>query len=259
MVKHFLRVPFFLTVGLFLLSESVSPANWAPAFQQLPRPVIQLMPPRPWIALTFDDGPHPVMTERLLGVLEKAQVSATFFVVGKMAERYPYLVQEISAAGHEVSNHSYNHFHFAALSPRDALAELSRTRAVIRRLTGKDTAYYRPPGGRFSRGIAKAAAGAGYHMVLWSTLTKDVDGASSTAIAQRILRGAHDGDIILMHSGMPNTLEALPNVIETLKAQGYQFVTVSTLYSRAPKIPVAVSASPYVKLPVQRTVSLSSH
>ena len=251
------RAPVFLIAGLFLLSEAVSPANWAPAFQNLPRPVIQVAPPHPWIALTFDDGPHPKMTERLLAVLEKEQVPATFFVVGKMADRYPYLVQEISAAGHEVSNHSYNHFHFSLLSPHDALAELSHTRAVIRRITGKDSIYYRPPGGHFSPRVAKAAAHAGYHMVLWSTLTKDVEGASTLAITQRILKGAQDGDVILMHSGMPNTLEALPGVIAQLKAEGYQFVTVSTLYGRVPTTPSPLPfVSPVAQGPMPHAASL---
>jgi peptidoglycan-N-acetylglucosamine deacetylase len=259
MANPSLRIPVFSAAGLFLLCQGVSPANWPPAFQNLPRPVIQLAPARPWIALTFDDGPHPKMTERLLAVLEQEKVPATFFVVGKMAERYPYLVQEIAAAGHEVSNHTYNHFRFSLLSPPEALAELAHTREVIRRLTGKDTTYYRPPGGRFSERIAKAAAQAGYHMVLWSTLTKDVEGASTLAITQRILKGAQDGDIVLMHSGVPNTLDALPNVISTLKAEGYQFVTVSTLSSRLPTTPAPVrTSSPLAHVPAPRVVSLSS-
>jgi len=240
----FIRTSFSVLTGVLLFSQAVSPADWRPAFQNLPRPVVQLTPPRPWIALTFDDGPHPKMTERLLAVLEEQHVPATFFVVGKMAERYPYLVQEISAGGHEVSNHTYNHLHFASLSPQDALNELSRTREVIRRLTGKDTTYFRPPGGGYSRAILRATSRAGYHMVLWSTLTKDVDGASRQLITQRILHGAHDGSIVLMHSGMPNTLNALPDVIAALRAQGYQFVTVSTLFNRTAPPTLAPAPAP---------------
>jgi len=185
------------------------------------------------------------MTERLLAVLDQEKVPATFFVVGKMADRYPYLVQEISSAGHEVSNHSYNHLRFSELSPREVLGELSRTRELIRRLTGKDTCYYRPPGGGFSHSVLRAAAHAGYRMVLWSTLTKDVEGASTRVITNRIIGGAQDGAIILMHSGMQTTLEALPPAIEALRERGYQFVTVSTLLNRS-AIKPAPSPAPAV-------------
>jgi peptidoglycan/xylan/chitin deacetylase (PgdA/CDA1 family) len=228
----FLRTSCSIAAGVLFFSQAVSPADWAPAFKNLPRPVVRITPPHPWIALTFDDGPHPQMTERLLALLANEKVSATFFVVGKMADRYPYLVQEISAGGHEVSNHSYNHIRFSTLSPHDVVSELSRTRDVIRRLTGKDSTFFRPPGGHYSKASVRAASRAGFHMVLWSTITKDVEGASTRAISFRILHGAQDGAIILMHSGIQNTLEALPEVIATLRAQGYEFVTVSTLMNR---------------------------
>lgn len=240
-----LRTPLTVAAGICLFSQFVSPANWAPAFKHLPRPTVELAPSHPWIALTFDDGPHPQLTEKLLNLLAAEHVPATFFVVGKMADRYPYLVQEIAAGGHEVSNHSYTHPRFSSLSPQDALNELSHTRSVIRRLTGKDTTYYRPPGGHYSMAVARAAAHAGYHMVLWSTLTKDVEGASPALIERRILRGAQDGGIVLMHSGMRNTMQALPEVIAALRAQGYQFVTVSTLLGRhAGAAPHAMPAEP---------------
>ena len=237
-----LRTPLTVAAGICFFSQFVSPVNWTPAVRHMPRPIVQWAPRHPRIALTFDDGPHPKMTERLLNLLAAEHVPATFFVVGKMADRYPYLVQEIAAGGHEVSNHSYTHPRFAHLSPQDALNELSRTRNVIRRLTGKDTPYYRPPGGRYSPAVARAASHAGYRMVLWSTLTKDVEGASPALIERRVLNGAQDGGIVLMHSGLANTLQALPDVIASLRAQGYEFVTVSTLLT--PNAGVAPHATP---------------
>src|SRR5579871_3970712 len=86
-----------------LLCGAVSHSSWERPSQLLPRPEIDLAPRHPWIALTFDDGPHPVKTEQLLAVLKQAGVPATFFVVGKMAVRYPQIVQEIARQGHEVA------------------------------------------------------------------------------------------------------------------------------------------------------------
>jgi peptidoglycan/xylan/chitin deacetylase (PgdA/CDA1 family) len=219
-----------LVTTLFMMPRAVSPSDWRPTMEALPAPSVDFHPPHPWIALTFDDGPHPKMTEQLLTLLSQEKVPATFFVVGKMAERYPYLVQEIADGGHELCNHGYNHVRLSRLNHHDLLDELDRTRTAIRRITGHDTCYYRPPGGAYSRSMVQMASRAGYHMVLWSTLTKDVSGATVEQVTERIVQGAKDGGVVLMHSGMPNTLKALPAAIQILRNEGYQFVTVSTLY-----------------------------
>ena len=177
----------------------------------LTRPPVELLPPHPWIALTFDDGPHPVMTEKLLAMLKEEGVPGTFFVVGKMAVRYPWLVQEIARQGNEVANHTFSHPNLAHVNDERLLNEPGQTRSLIRKLTGKDTALYRPPGGNYSRRSLRVASKAGYHMILWSVLTKDVNGASVSAMRQHILRSASDGGIVLMHSGIPKRLEMLPD------------------------------------------------
>jgi len=193
------------------------------------KPQIALEPRRPWIALTFDDGPHAGKTEQLLNVLKEAGVPATFFVVGKMAVRYPYLIREISRQGHEVANHTFSHPNLARVDDKTLLNELGQTRRVIQNLTGHDTMLYRPPGGDFSRRSLKVASKAGYHMILWTVLTKDVNGASSAVMRRHILNSVSDGSIVLMHSGMPNTVDMLPGVIAELREEGYHFVTVSQL------------------------------
>ncbi len=215
--------------SVMLLSGAVIPSSWEPPVQTLPRPEINLPPKHPWIALTFDDGPHPVMTEKLLKVLQDEQVPATFFVVGKMVDRYPQVVQEMAQQGHEVANHTYSHPKLSRLGHEAVLNELAQTRTLIRRLTGHDSQLYRPPGGDYTRDILRTTSQAGYRMVLWSVLTKDVHGATCRAIKHRILQGAVDGSIVLMHSGMPNTVDVLPEVIAELRTRGFHFVTVSTL------------------------------
>jgi peptidoglycan/xylan/chitin deacetylase (PgdA/CDA1 family) len=218
----------FLGVAL-LLPGAVSYSSWEPNPSPLMRPEIGILPPHPWIALTFDDGPHPVMTERLLDMLKSEGVTGTFFIVGKMAVRHPDIVREIARQGHEVANHTFSHPNLAHADDKTVLNELSQTRAVIQRLTGQDSILYRPPGGAYSRRSLKVASKAGYHMILWSVLTKDVNGTSIPIMQRHILNNAADGAIVLMHSGIPNTIEMLPNVIDELRQEGYHFVTVSQL------------------------------
>lgn len=214
---------------VLLLCGAVSYSSWEPPVRHWPRPEINLVPKHPWIALTFDDGPHPVMTEKLMAVLKQEGVPATFFVVGKMAVRYPRIVEEMAREGHEVANHTFSHHSIASMDAKSVLNELGQTRQVIRKLTGQDSVLYRPPGGGYSKRNLKAASKAGYHMVLWTILTKDVNGISANLMHQHILHSATDGGIVLMHSGMPNTLEMLPSMIADLRQQGYHFVTVSQL------------------------------
>ena len=221
-----------------------------------PRPEVQLPPSHPWIALTFDDGPHPVMTERLLEVLQKEHVPGTFFVVGKMADRYPQLLREIAADGNELANHTYTHPRLTNLDDQSILGELAQTRLVIRRLTGQDPVLFRPPGGDYSRRTLSVTSRAGYRMVLWSVLTNDVQGATPHMIYHRVMNKAGDGGIILMHSGIKNTVDILPKVIDKLKERGYHFVTVSTLlglpspglYTPAPDPILQTASRPSPKL-----------
>src|SRR3989338_4151177 len=95
--------------SVMLLSGAVMPSGWEPPFRLYPVPQVEPAPQHPWIALTFDDGPHAGKTEELLAALKDAHVPATFFVVGKMADRYPQLVREIARQGHELANHTYSH------------------------------------------------------------------------------------------------------------------------------------------------------
>lgn len=212
-----------------LLSGAVSYSSKEPHYYRLPRPATDELPRRPWVALTFDDGPHPVMTQKLLNMLQAEGVPATFFIVGKMGVRYPYLVQDIARRGHELANHTFSHPSLPKTSSEDVLNELAQTRAVIHQLTGQDTFLYRPPGGDYSKRTVQVASKAGYHMILWSILTKDVNGASIPVMKDRIESHIADGSIILMHSGVPRTIDMLPDVIRSLRAQGYQFVTVSQM------------------------------
>ena len=212
-----------------LLPGAVSHSSFEPLRYLLPKSDVALTPKHPWIALTFDDGPHPVLTEKLMAVLKQEGVPATFFVVGKMAVRYPDIVRDMAREGHEVANHTFTHPNLSHVNAGTLLNELGQTRQVIRRLTGRDTVFFRPPGGDYTQSMLKATQKAGYRMVLWTVLTKDVNGASLVAMRHRIMTQSSDGAIVLMHSGVPKTVEMLPGIIEDLRSEGYHFVTVSQL------------------------------
>jgi peptidoglycan/xylan/chitin deacetylase (PgdA/CDA1 family) len=215
--------------SVLLLSGAVMPSSWEPPFRSYPIPHGEPALSHPWIALTFDDGPHAGKTEKLLAVLRDAHVPATFFVVGKMANRYPQIIREIARDGHELANHTYSHPNLSRLSDEAVIAELEQTRDVVQRLTGQDTYLFRPPGGDFSRRMVRLTTKSGYRMVLWTIMSHDVEGATPPVMTQHILRDAKDGGIILMHSGMKSTIDMLPKVIAQLRGRGYHFVTVSTL------------------------------
>lgn len=184
------------------------------------------------IALTFDDGPHPVHTEKILEILDRYGVKATFFVIGENAESYPELVEAEERSGHEVANHSFAHSYLKNV-PKDELErEIDRTRSIISDITESDSTLLRPPGGLFGKDLIDSVKASGIKIVLWSVDTRDWEHPSSATVVKRVLDTVKSGDIILMHdyiAGKSPTPEALETVIPTLLDRGFKFVTVSEL------------------------------
>lgn len=187
------------------------------------------------VALTFDDGPHPEFTSKLLAVLDKYNVRATFFVVGKMAEKCPDLVRKELAAGHEIGNHTYSHANLAKLSESGAAAELKECEDTLREITGEKAKYCRPPGGRYDREAVIAASQMGLTTVLWTDNSADYLGLGERKLQRRVLSRVTPGGIILMHDGVQQTIDVLPAIIEKLRSKGYRFVTLSELQAEAAK------------------------
>lgn len=184
------------------------------------------------IALTFDDGPHPVHTERILEILDRYGVKATFFVIGENAENYPNLVEAEKRGGHEVANHTFAHSYLRNV-PKDELErEIDRTRSIISDITESDPTLLRPPGGLFGKDLIDSVNASGIKIVLWSVDTRDWEHPSSATVVKRVLDTVKSGDIILMHdyiAGKSPTPESLETVIPTLLERGFKFVTVSEL------------------------------
>ena len=184
------------------------------------------------VALTFDDGPHPEYTPTLLALLKQYDVKATFFVVGKMAERHPELVRAEVAAGHELGNHTYHHVNLTRLSAEEVADELQACDDVLHKITGEHYTLFRPPGGDLRREVLAVAGAMGYRTVLWTANSGDYRNAGETVEKRRVYRRLESGGIILMHDGARDTLKVLPEMIVRLRAEGYRFVTVRELIGR---------------------------
>lgn len=197
---------------------------------QVPAPSAPLQIKR--IAFTFDDGPHPGYTERILALLADYQVPATFFLVGKQVQLHPALVERIFHAGHEIANHSYNHPDLRKLTDKQIAEELDKTHALIEGITAQKMKFFRPPGGQYNDTVVEEASKLGYTMALWTVLPQDHARPEAKLIQERVLRGAANNGIVLLHSGIESTLEALPAIFEKLKEDGYEFVTLSDLQSQ---------------------------
>jgi Predicted xylanase/chitin deacetylase len=189
------------------------------------------------VALTFDDGPDPQRTPAVLASLQKHNVHATFFVVGCRAEKYPELLQQIAAQGHEIANHSYTHSYAAFKSNKTEVfqEELGKTNAIIKSLTGQTPSLFRPPGGYLSDNLVECTKQNQITIAYWSWQQDSKDwknGNSGTSIANHIIQHIQPGQIILLHDGAENglqTAQAVDLLLTRLMDEGYQFVTMSEL------------------------------
>jgi peptidoglycan-N-acetylglucosamine deacetylase len=198
---------------------------------------IQLPSGRKLIALTFDDGPWPVTTGKILAILKKNNIKATFFMVGQPLQNYPQIAQQVAAEGHALGNHTWNHW-YHQLSPATAASEIEKTTALLYKTTGFRTQLFRPPGGILNNGPASYAKGQKYLVALWSADSKDYSRPSVPNLVRNVLKDARPGGMLLLHDGggdRDRTVQALPEIIADLRSQGYQFVTVPELLEIADK------------------------
>ncbi|OTN77513.1 polysaccharide deacetylase family sporulation protein PdaB [Enterococcus sp. 8G7_MSG3316] len=178
------------------------------------------------IAFTFDDGPDPNNTLRLLEMLAKEDVPATFFLIGQNVEMYPNIVKAIAKAGHEIGNHSYNHRDLTTLSQEEMVNEITKTDQAIENITGKRPKYFRPPYGSVNQTVADAV---NRPIIQWSVDSEDWQSKNTSLIIERVTASATEGAIVLLHDIHQTTVDAVPELIKQLKESGYTFVTLDTL------------------------------
>jgi peptidoglycan/xylan/chitin deacetylase (PgdA/CDA1 family) len=184
------------------------------------------------VALTFDDGPKPGITEPLLDLLVKSRVPATFFVIGRHVLEFPDLTRRITADGMEIANHSFTHPNLTHLSLNDVGREVMATQAAVEQVTGITPRYLRPPGGNWNAQVAGVVRSWGLTPCMWTVDAYGAEVIGPQQTADAVLQQVQPGSIILMHNGKLSTLEALPTIIRELKARGYSFATVSALAER---------------------------
>lgn len=194
----------------------------------------------PKIALTFDDGPHPKKTDKILDILEKYGIKATFFVIGKNAELYPQPLIRASKEGHEIANHTYSHCKISRMSYLNLKKEIMKCESIIYSKCDVKSQLFRPPEGNLSSDVKKCTFELGYKSVLWTVDTLDWKGTNYDKIVNNVIKNTSYGDIILMHDYTSYTndgIYALEKFIPKLQEMGYEFVTISELINyKAPQM-----------------------
>jgi peptidoglycan-N-acetylglucosamine deacetylase len=224
-------------------------------------PVIRSLPQREAVALTFDDGPHPLFTPQILDHLAARNLHATFFVIGRLARRHPALLRRIHDEGHTLGNHSFDHHHFGVNRNRAYWdAQLRDTQNAIADATGHPPLLFRPPMGFKTRVIAAAARNLRLPIIGWSVRGLDTRPYSPDHLARRILRRTAGHDIIMLHDGIePHrpressqqaTVDALPAILDGTAEKHLRIVPLlDALMASARSIGVPADESRDARIP----------
>ncbi len=178
------------------------------------------------IALTFDDGPHSVYTNRLLDGLRERNVHVTFFLLGENLEGKEAIVKQMQEDGHLIGNHGFTHVQMSKEGAEAACGQIEETNNKIEEITGKRPEYLRPPYGSWNEELECSTD---MTVVLWSVDPLDWKSQNTGKVVRHIVKNTEPGDIILLHDVFPTSVEAALEVIDTLTKQGYTFVTVDEL------------------------------
>ena len=200
----------------------------------------------PVVAITFDDGPHPELTPRVLAVLADRSITATFFMIGRHVHDHPGLARRVLAAGHEVANHSWSHRRVVDEDGGELKAEIVDGALALEHLTGARPRWFRPPRGMVTGELLMAAADVGEEVVLWSVTRGGPEVSDAQAVLHHLTSHLHPGAIIDLHDGTGidpgepqllrrrhQELEVLPAFLDHAVAHHYRFVTVSELLAGA--------------------------
>lgn len=233
--RYFLRYFFGLLACavlfgfVFTLSSGVSEKVMAVIAAGRKLPIYCVETEEPVVALTFDAAWGNEDTDALIGILEQYGAKATFFVTGDFAERFPDDIKKFSEKGHDIANHSYGHPHIDQLSYEELKADTDKCNAVIQELTGQSPLLYRGPYGEYNNTILEILEAQGQYCIQWDVDSLDWKDPSPEQLCENVLKKVKNGSIILLHNGAKNTPQALPQLLQGLKDQGYSFVLVRDL------------------------------
>lgn len=178
------------------------------------------------IALTFDDGPHRIYTEKLLDGLKQREVKATFFVIGNQIEGNEDLLARMKKEGHLIGNHTFDHVNLACLSQEEGLRQIEKTNQLITEITGEEVNFIRPPFGSWNQLLEERVK---MIPILWNVDPLDWKTKDASIISKRVLEEVEENDIILLHDFYDTSVDAALIIVDELKKQGYSFVTADEI------------------------------
>lgn len=181
------------------------------------------------LSISFDAAWGNANTEGILDILDQYDVKTTFFLVGFWSEKYPELVQELVARGHEVGNHSATHPHMSQLTAAQIREELRKASDLVKAITGKPTTLFRPPYGEYNDLVVRVSREEGYECVQWNVDSLDWKNLGTDNMVRQCTREVNPGDIVLFHNDSKYILEALPKILEYYTQAGYKIIPVSQL------------------------------
>jgi len=241
---HILRRPLRLSLGVallgiilgfFLTLSAVLPDNhvFGPV-------IIEGKTDHKIVALTFDDGPYPPYTANLLDILKEYDVPATFFIIGRNAEKHPEMIKRIIEEGHQLGNHTYNHVDLLKAERPDIIREIEMAGQVLRTITGQIPQIVRPPHGFRDPVVFEVLNERNMKVVEWSVMSRDWTNPGVDVIVERTVSKVKNGSVILLHDGdgvaatasRAQTVEAVRHIIRELHAKGFTFVTVNEILAR---------------------------
>ncbi|HLQ83620.1 MAG TPA: polysaccharide deacetylase family protein [Pseudogracilibacillus sp.] len=197
--------------------------------KQKSKPKKTLNPDGKYVALTFDDGPHADVTPKILDTLEKNNAVATFYMLGSQVEYYPNLANEVKNAGHEIGDHTMNHQDLSVLDFNGVQNEMRKSHQIITDTIGQNPTTMRPPYGAWNDNVKKVAQQMNTPIIMWSVDSLDWKSRNATAVHDKVMSNVTPGAIVLLHDIHASTAEALPQLLHSLKDEGYETVTVSQL------------------------------
>jgi len=254
LLRRFVLPFFLLALGPAILvgenpSQAPAPERAKPAGTPAPRLVYSdVHVDEPYIALTFDDGPHATLTPKLLDLLASRHIKVTFFVLGECVDQNQQILQRAAREGHEIASHSWSHPQLNRMSDEGVRSQLKRTDDLIKSVIGIRPTLFRPPYGALTSRQKKWIPDEfGYKIILWDVDPLDWKEPGPATVTNRILKNTRPGSIVLSHDIHRGTIEAMPATIDQLLAKHFKFVTVSELISLAtpePPKPPRKAASP---------------
>lgn len=235
----------FLAGGATAAAVAAGYQSMAPRGQWYGRTFIGIPHGTKQLALTYDDGPNDPHTLRLLEVLAKHEVPATFFLIGRYVKQRPDIVREVVRAGHVIGNHTFTHPLLIFKSESGIREELTSCRAAIQdavgnAFTGKSSNLFRPPFGGRRPAVLRVARELGLEPVMWNVPSYDWKAATAETIERNVSRKIRGGDVILLHDGghkemgadRSQTVQATDHLIATYKSEGFDFATISEMLSQ---------------------------